>query len=68
MKCCLEAVCSSMEQVVKCNIYCNDPACYRAFNEAYVRYFRDEAPACIFPCVLRFFGPFDVEVDCVAID
>ena len=44
-----------------------DPACYGAFNAAYMRYFPDEAPARIFLCVPCFFGPFDVEVDCIAV-
>ena len=39
MKRCLEAVGSLLEQVVKRNIYCTDPAYYGTFNEAYVRYF-----------------------------
>ena len=63
----LEAVGSSMEQVVKCSIYCTGPAYYGAFNEAYVRYFPDEAPARIFLCVPCFFWPYDVEVDCIAV-
>ena len=67
MKRYLEAVGSSMEQVVKCSIYCTAPAYYGAFNEAYVRYFPDQSPARIFPCVPCFFGSFDVEADCIAV-
>ena len=67
MKRCLEAVGSLLEQVVKRNIYCTDPAYYGAFNEAYVRYCPDQAPARIFPCVPCFFGSFDVEADCIAV-
>jgi 2-iminobutanoate/2-iminopropanoate deaminase len=56
-----------MERVLKCNVYCTDAAHFGAFNEAYDRYFREESPARIFLCVLPFPGPFDVEIDCIAV-
>ena len=67
MKRCLEAAGSSMERVVKCNVYCTDASHFAAFNEAYARYFPVESPARIFLCVAPFPGPFDVEIDCVAV-
>jgi 2-iminobutanoate/2-iminopropanoate deaminase len=68
MKRCLEAAGSSLAQVTKCNVYCTpDPAHFAAFNEIYARYFPDESPARIFLHVPSFPGPFDVEVDCVAV-
>ena len=67
MKRCLEAAGSSMERVVKCNAYCTDPSCFDAFNRIYARYFSAESPARIFLCVPRFPGPFDIEVDCIAV-
>lgn len=67
MERCLEAAGSSMDQVVKCNIYCTDPSHVGAFNEIYARYFTAEQPARIFLCVPRWPGPFDIEVDCVAV-
>src|SRR5215470_19581123 len=39
MKRCLEAAGSSLAKVVKCNVYCADPAHFGAFNEVYARYF-----------------------------
>lgn len=67
MKLCLAAAGSSLPQVLKCNVYCTpDPAHFAAFNEVYARYFPAEAPARIFLHVPSFFGPFDVEIDCVA--
>jgi 2-iminobutanoate/2-iminopropanoate deaminase len=67
MKLCLSAAGSSLPQVLKCNVYCTpDPAHFAAFNEVYARYFPAEAPARIFLHVPSFFGPFDVEIDCVA--
>ena len=66
MKRCLEAAGSSMERVLKCNVYCTDPKYFGVFNEAYGRYFPVDPPARIFLCVPCFPGPFDVEIDCIA--
>ena len=67
MKLCVEAAGSSMERVVKCNVYCTDASRFGKFNEIYARYFPREAPARIFLCVSCFPGPFDVEIDCIAV-
>jgi len=67
MKRCLEAAGSSLERVVKCNVFCTDAAYFAAFNEVYARYFPVESPARIFVCVSPFPGPLDVEVDCIAV-
>ena len=49
MKRCVEAAGSSLERVVKCNVYCTaDPSHFAKFNEAYARYFPVEQPARIF--------------------
>lgn len=67
MKRCLEAAGSSMEQVVKCNIYCTDASRFGEFNEIYARYFPVSSPARIFLCVSLFPGPLDIEIDCIAV-
>ena len=67
MKRCLEAAGSSLEQVVKCNVYCTDDSHFSAFNEIYARYFPAQLPARIFICVPRWPGPFDIEIDCIAV-
>jgi 2-iminobutanoate/2-iminopropanoate deaminase len=68
MKQCLEAAGSSLAQVVKCNVYCTpDPSHFATFNEVYARYFPVETPARIFLQVPSWPGPFDVEIDCVAV-
>ena len=67
MKRCLEAAGSSLERVVKCNIYCTDAARFDEFNEVFARYFPSGSPARIFLCVGAFPGPFDLEVDCIAV-
>jgi 2-iminobutanoate/2-iminopropanoate deaminase len=68
MKRCLEAAGSSMERVVKLNVYCTDGEGHFAkFNKAYARYFPVESPARIFLHVPSWPGPFDIEIDCVAV-
>ena len=68
MKKCVEAAGSSMERVVKCNVYCTPGEThFGQFNEVYARYFPSESPARIFLHVPSWPGPFDIEIDCVAI-
>ena len=67
MKRCLEVAGSSLERVVKCNVYVTDPSRFGTFNEIYARYFPVESPARIFLCVPCFPGPLDIEIDCVAV-
>ena len=67
LRCCLEAAGSSLDRVLKCNVYCTpEQSHFGIFNEVYSRYFPSEAPARIFIHVPSWPGPFDVEVDCVA--
>lgn len=67
VKACLEAAGSSLERVVKCTIYCSNPAYYGAINTIYGEYFGGHKPARTFVCTAGWFGPFDVEMDCVAL-
>jgi 2-iminobutanoate/2-iminopropanoate deaminase len=68
MRRCLEAAGASLEGVVKCNVYCTaDASHFGTFNEIYARYFPVESPARIFVCVPSWRGPFDIEIDCVAV-
>ena len=67
MKHCLETAGSSLAKVVKCNVYCADPANFGPFNDVYGRYFTDDQPARIFVCVPTWPGPFDIEIDCIAV-
>lgn len=66
MKACLEAAGSSLDKVVKCNLYCNGPAHFETVNAVYARYFSSDPPARSFVFVAGWHGPFDVEVDCIA--
>jgi len=67
MKLCLTAAGSSLERVVKCTVYCTDAAHFQAVNAVYARYFPSDPPARGFICVSAWHGPFDVEIDCIAI-
>ena len=67
MRRCLEAAGSSLSRVVKCNVYCSDPAHFGTFNEIYARYFPEDQPARIFLCVPTWPGPFAIEIDCIAV-
>ena len=68
MKRCVEAAGSSLDRVVKCNVYCTpNEAHFGAFNDVYARYFTTASPARIFVQVPSWPGPFDIEIDCVAV-
>jgi 2-iminobutanoate/2-iminopropanoate deaminase len=66
MKLCLAAAGSSLDKVIKCNVYCTDAAHFATINAVYARYFPRNPPARSFVCVNAWHGPFDVEIDCVA--
>ena len=67
MKCCLEAAGSSLDRVLKCNVYCTPGETHFAvFNDIYSGYCPVEGPARIFLHVPSWPGPFDIEVDCIA--
>jgi 2-iminobutanoate/2-iminopropanoate deaminase len=66
MKRCLEAAGSSLENVLKCNVYCTSVDKFPAVNEVYARFFPENPPSRIFINVPAWPGPFDIEIDCVA--
>jgi 2-iminobutanoate/2-iminopropanoate deaminase len=64
----VEAAGSSLDRVVKCNVYCTpEESHFATFNEIYARYFAIDSPARIFVNVPSWPGPFDIEIDCVAV-
>ena len=67
MRLCLETAGTSLANVVKCNVYCTSAEGFAAVNAVYARYFPADPPARIFVCVPAWPGPFDIEVDCVAV-
>jgi 2-iminobutanoate/2-iminopropanoate deaminase len=66
MKRCLDAAGASLDNVMKCNIYCTSAKHFAAVNSVYRRYFPVDPPARIYVCVPEWTGPFDIEIDCVA--
>jgi 2-iminobutanoate/2-iminopropanoate deaminase len=66
MKLCLEAADSSLDNVLKCNVYCTRVDKFAAVNAIYARYFPRDPPARIFVNVPAWPGHFDIEIDCVA--
>ena len=67
VKNCLEAAGSALDRVVKCTVYCSNPAYFATVNKVYAEYFGEHKPARTFFCPGGWFGPFDLEVDCVAL-
>ena len=66
LKLCVETAGSSLENILKCNVYCTSAEKFARVNEIYARYFPKNPPARIFVCVPQWFGPFDIEIDCIA--
>jgi 2-iminobutanoate/2-iminopropanoate deaminase len=66
LKLCVETAGSSLDQVLKCNVYCTSAEKFAAVNAIYDRYFPNNPPARIFVCVPQWFGPFNIEIDCIA--
>jgi 2-iminobutanoate/2-iminopropanoate deaminase len=67
MKVCLETAGSSMDRILKVNVFCSGADNFGAVNIVYRRYFPEELPPRIFVCVPEWTGKFDIEVDCVAL-
>jgi 2-iminobutanoate/2-iminopropanoate deaminase len=66
LKRCVEAAGSSLDQVLKCNVYCTSVDAFPVVNAIYGRFFGPNPPARIFINVPAWPGPFDIEIDCVA--
>jgi 2-iminobutanoate/2-iminopropanoate deaminase len=67
MTLCLNAAGSSLDNVLKCNVYCTSVEKFAAVNAVYARYFPKDPPARIFVCVPAWPGSFDIEIDCIAV-
>jgi 2-iminobutanoate/2-iminopropanoate deaminase len=66
LKLCVETAGSSLENVLKCNVYCASVEKFAAVNAIYARYFPKDPPARIFVNVPAWPGHFDIEIDCIA--
>jgi 2-iminobutanoate/2-iminopropanoate deaminase len=67
LKLCVETAGSSLGQILKCNVYCTSAEKFAAVNAIYARYFPKDPPARTFVNVPAWPGPFDIEIDCVAV-
>ena len=66
MKLCVETAGSSLDKVLKCNVYCTSVDKFATVNSIYARYFPTDPPARIFVNVPAWPGRFDIEIDCIA--
>src|ERR1700730_14121500 len=66
MKLCVETAGSSLENILKVNVYVTSVAMFPAVNEVYRQFFPKDPPARIFINVPAWNGGFDIEVDCIA--
>ena len=64
----LEAAGSSLADILKVNIYSSNSGYFAQVNEVYREYFNEDAPARTFVTVGSWMMPFDIEIDCVAIE
>lgn len=67
MRLCLEAAGSDLDHILKCTVYCTSAAAFPAVNAVYASYFTGAPPARVFINVPAWPGPFDIEIDCVAV-
>lgn len=58
---------SSMDKVVKTNVFVTNAAYFNVINEIYRRYFPDQPPARTFVAMSSWPMEFDVEIECIAI-
>jgi 2-iminobutanoate/2-iminopropanoate deaminase len=66
LKLCLETAGTSLDNALKCNVYCTSVEHFAAVNAIYSRYFPIDPPARVFINVVAWAGKFDIEIDCVA--
>ena len=66
MKLCVETAGSSLDQVLKCTVYCTSVDMFSTVNAVYGRYFPKDPPARMFVNVPAWPGHFDIEIDCIA--
>jgi len=67
MRRCLKAAGASLDNVMKCNIFCTSAKHFAAVNAIYARYFSVDPRARIYVCIPEWTGSFDIEIDCIAI-
>jgi 2-iminobutanoate/2-iminopropanoate deaminase len=66
LKLCVETAGSSLDKILKCNVYCTKVDNFAIVNEVYSRFFPKDPPARIFVNVPAWPGHFDIEIECIA--
>ncbi|MEA3148409.1 MAG: 2-iminobutanoate/2-iminopropanoate deaminase [Verrucomicrobiota bacterium] len=66
LKLCVETAGSSLDKVLKCNVYCTKVDNFAIVNEICSRFFPKDPPSRIFVNVPAWPGHFDIEIDCIA--
>jgi 2-iminobutanoate/2-iminopropanoate deaminase len=56
IKLCLEAAGTSLDKVIKCDVFCTDAAHFATINKVYARYCPTDPPARSFVCVAPWHG------------
>ena len=64
----LETAGSSLENILKVTIFCSNSGYFSQINEVYREYFNTDGPARTFVTVGSWMMPFDLEIECVAIE
>ena len=64
----LETAESCLENILKLTIFCSNSGYFSQINEVYREYFNQDAPARTFVTVGSWMLPFDIEIECVAIE
>ena len=63
----LETAGSSLDRVVKCQVFVTNAAYYRIVNEIYGRYFTHDPPARTFVAMASWPMELDIEIECIAL-
>ena len=64
----LETAGSSLDNILKVTIFCSNSGYFSQVNDVYREYFNMDAPARTFVTVGAWMMPFDIEIECVAIE
>jgi 2-iminobutanoate/2-iminopropanoate deaminase len=64
----LETAESCLENILKLTIFCSNSGYFSLVNDVYREYFNRDAPARTFVTVGSWMMPFDIEIECVAVE
>ena len=64
----LETAGSCLDNILKVTIFCSNSGYFSQVNEVYREYFFQDPPARTFVTVGSWMMPFDLEIECVAVE